>query len=121
MDKTAHTPSEIRLSADKAALTVAFGAARHTFSAEFLRVFSPSAEVQGHGMGQQKTIGGKKGVIITAIEPVGHYAVKLVFSDGHATGLYTWDFFSTMGEKQFEEWHAYTKRLAEKGLSREGV
>lgn len=115
------TPTEIRLSPDKAALTVSFGEARHTFTSEFLRVLSPSAEVQGHGLGQQKTLGGKKNVIITAIEPVGHYAVRLIFSDGHATGLYTWDFFAKMGEKQFEEWQAYTQRLAEKGLTREGV
>lgn len=115
------TPTEIRLSSDKATLTVAFNETQHTFTAEFLRVLSPSAEVQGHGIGQQKTIGGKKHVTITGIEPVGHYAVKLVFSDGHASGIYTWDYFANMGEKQFEEWQAYTQRLAKKGLKREGA
>lgn len=113
-------PSEIRLSADKSALTVSFGEVKHTFTAEFLRVTSPSAEVQGHGPGDLKTIGGKKNVTIKGIEPVGHYAVKLVFSDGHATGIYTWTYFADMGEKMTEKWQGYTNRLQQLGLTREG-
>lgn len=115
----APTPTEIRLGKDKTSLTVAFVEKSYTFTAEFLRVFSPSAEVQGHGPGQQKTIGGKKDVTITGVEPVGHYALKITFSDGHATGIYTWRFFAEMGEKQLDEWKAYTERLKAAGLTRE--
>ncbi len=111
-------PSEIRLSPDKETLTVSFTDKKFTFTAEFLRVMSPSAEVQGHGIGQRKIIGGKKGVTITAIKPVGNYAIQLTFTDNHNSGIYTWEFFANMGEKQFDEWTNYTTSLAEKGLSR---
>ena len=121
MRPTEIRPTEIRLSEDKTNLTVVFPEASHTFSAEFLRVLSPSAEVQGHGAGQQKTIGGKKSVRITGIEPVGHYAVKITFSDGHATGIFTWTYFADMGKKYDAEWQGYTQRLEAAGLSREGA
>ncbi len=114
-------PTEIRLGKDKTTLTVVFTQNTYTFTAEFLRVLSPSAEVQGHGPGQQKTIGGKKNVTITGLEPVGHYALKITFSDGHASGIYTWNYFAEMGEKQLDEWQAYTKRLAAAGLTREAA
>ena len=112
-------PSHIRLHKDKDALTVSFPEACYTFTAEFLRVNSPSAEVQGHGPHQKKCLGGKKMVTIQAIEPVGHYAIRLIFSDGHSTGIYTWDYFADMGEKQFDIWADYAKTLKEHGLHRE--
>lgn len=112
-------PTQIRLAKTKDSLSVSFPEGDYTFTAEFLRVNSPSAEVQGHGPGQKKLIPGKKNVTIKAVEPVGHYAVKLTFSDGHSTGIYTWQYFSDMGEKQFDVWAAYTDALKEKGLSRE--
>ena len=118
---SAPAPTEIRLGKDKTTLTVVFAEKTYTFTAEFLRVLSPSAEVQGHGVGQQKTISGKKDVTITGLEPVGHYALKIVFSDGHASGIYTWHYFADMGEKQRDEWQAYTDRLRAAGLKREAA
>lgn len=112
-------PSEIRLSKDKDALIVSFGPERYTFTAEFLRVNSPSAEVQGHGPGQKKLIPGKKNITIQGVEPVGHYAVRLDFSDGHNTGIFTWEYFADMGDRQFDIWAEYTEALKEKGWRRE--
>ena len=116
---SAPAPSEIRLSADKKTLTVSFGdGERHELSAELLRVESPSAEVQGHDPSAKKTVPGKRGVAIRAIEPVGNYAVRLVFDDGHDTGIYSWSVLhrlATEGEALFA---AYLKALEEKGLSR---
>jgi DUF971 family protein len=86
---------------------------------EFLRVYSPSAEVRGHGPGQEVLQVGKKDVEITRIEPVGHYAVQLCFSDGHDTGIYSWDLLYEYGLRQEEMWERYLKRLAEAGASRE--
>ena len=90
----ATAPQELRLSADKRTLTVFFAERTCVHTAEALRVNSPSAEVQGHGPGQQKIVTGKADVTITAIVPVGTYAVQLVFSDGHRTGIYTWDYLA---------------------------
>ncbi len=92
--------------------------ATHTFPAELLRVESPSAEVQGHGPDQRQTVPGKADVTINAIEPVGRYAVRLVFDDGHDTGLYSWRWFRDMIENRDEKWSAYLDALAAKGLSR---
>ncbi len=86
---------------------------------EFLRVFSPSAEVRGHGPGQEVLQTGKKAVEIARIEPVGSYAVQLVFSDGHDTGIYSFDLLYEYGSKQESMWNGYLKRLAEAGASRE--
>ena len=88
-------------------------------SAEFLRVHSPSAEVRGHGPGQEVLQVGKKQVEINAIEPVGTYGVKLVFSDGHDTGIYSWDYFHDLGIKQHEYWKTYLARMERAGASRE--
>ena len=115
----APSPTEIRLAKSKDSLSVAFPNEAFSFTAEFLRVNSPSAEVQGHGYGEKKLIPGKKNVTITAIEPVGHYAIRLTFSDGHSTGIYTWDYFAEMGEKQFDVWAEYTQALKKNNLSRE--
>lgn len=112
-------PSQIKLNKSKDALTVSFGETVFTFTAEFLRVNSPSAEVQGHGHGQKKLIPGKKTVTIQGVEPVGHYAVRLNFSDGHNTGIFTWDYFQEMGEKQFDVWAEYNQALRESGMSRD--
>ena len=89
-------PTEIRLAKDKRILTVCFPDDDIALSAEKLRVESPSAEVQGHHPSEKKSVTGKENVTISAIEPVGHYAVKLVFSDGHQTGLFTWDYLKQL-------------------------
>ncbi len=86
--------------------------------AEYLRVFSPSAEVKGHGPGQEVLQVGKEAVAIERIEPVGHYAVRLHFDDGHNTGLYTWRVLRTLGERQEENWQTYLARLAKSGYAR---
>lgn len=86
---------------------------------EFLRVYSPSAEVRGHGAGQEVLQTGKRGVGITALDPVGNYAVQPTFSDGHNTGLYSWDYLHTLGVKQQSMWQDYLARLAAAGASRE--
>jgi DUF971 family protein len=88
-------------------------------SCEYLRVFSPSAEVQGHGQGTSKLEYGKKDVNIIAIEPVGNYAVKLIFTDGHATGIYSWQTLHSLAINHDENWHKYITALATAGLSRE--
>jgi DUF971 family protein len=92
---------------------------RFELPAEYLRVESPSAEVQGHGPGQKVIVGGRRHVGITRIEPVGSYAVRLVFDDLHDSGLYTWDYLYELGEDHATRWAAYLAALAEKGLTRE--
>jgi len=86
---------------------------------ELMRVYSPSAEVQGHGPGQETLQTGKRDVVIDAIEPVGHYAVKPTFSDGHDTGLFTWDYLYRLGSQQDELFAQYLDRLAQAGLDRD--
>jgi DUF971 family protein len=101
-------PTEIRLSPDKRTLTVTFDDGE-TFAlpAEYLRVESPSAEVQGHSPSEKKTVTGKDQVTIAAVEPVGNYAVRLVFDDGHNTGLYAWDYLHELGRELDSRWLAY--------------
>ena len=107
-------PSEIRLSADKRTLNVTFeGGVSVALSAELLRVESPSAEVQGHGVGQKTTPLGKQDVCISRIEPVGNYAVRLVFDDGHDTGLYSWDILLDYGTRQDSLMADYCDRVAD--------
>jgi DUF971 family protein len=91
----------------------------YTLPAEYLRVESPSAEVQGHGAATKVTVAGKKNVAIAKIEPVGRYAVRLVFDDGHDTGLYSWDYLSKLGREQTKRWFEYEARLKAAGLKRE--
>ena len=113
-------PTEIRLRKAERVLDVAFDdGTRFSFPAEFLRVESPSAEVQGHGPGQKQIVSGRRHVGIMAIEPVGHYAVRLVFDDLHDSGIYSWDYLYQLGREQDQRWQAYLDALAAKGLSRD--
>jgi DUF971 family protein len=113
-------PTEIKLHQKSRLLEIAFSDGR-TFRlpCEFLRVFSPSAEVRGHGPGQEVLQAGKKDVNINRIEPVGSYAVQLFFSDGHDTGIYSWDLLYDYGLRQDEMWRHYLERMAKAGASRE--
>lgn len=113
-------PTEIKLHQQSKTLEIAFtDGNRYTMPCEYLRVFSPSAEVRGHGPGQEVLQVGKKNVEIKAIEPVGQYAVVLVFSDGHDSGIYSWDYLYDLGRKQDFYWQAYLRRMEEAGESRE--
>lgn len=113
-------PTEIKLHQVSRLLEISFDDGK-TFHlpCEFLRVHSPSAEVRGHGKGQETLQFGKKNVEIKAIEPVGNYAVQLSFSDGHNTGLYSWDILYDYGARQDELWTDYLKRLEAAGQSRD--
>ena len=112
-------PVEIRLSKDRRTLTVAFDTGEnHALPAEYLRVFSPSAEVQGHSPEQRVTVGGKAAVEILKVEPVGNYAVRLSFDDLHNTGIFTWSYLRKLGQEHAARWAAYLRELEEKGLSR---
>ncbi|PHP64917.1 hypothetical protein CSC94_21525 [Zhengella mangrovi] len=112
-------PSEIRLSKDKRTLTVTFDDAAYAFSAEMMRVMSPSAEVQGHSPSERKLVSGKRDVGIMAIVPVGNYAIRVAFDDMHDTGIFTWAWFREHGRAMDEKWQAYLDELAQKGLSRD--
>ena len=113
-------PEEIRLTGKGTNLRVTFGdGCVFDLSAEFLRVHSPSAEVQGHSAAQRKTVGGKAKVAIRDILPVGHYAVRLVFDDGHDSGIFTWNYLHDLGHHAPQKWTAYLVELEAKGLSRE--
>jgi DUF971 family protein len=113
-------PTEIKLHRASRVLEIAYAdGTRYSLPCEYLRVYSPSAEVRGHGGGEPMLIGGKHEVNIVAIEPVGRYAVRLRFSDGHDTGLYTWDALREFGENQERWWARYLERLAEHGMSRD--
>jgi DUF971 family protein len=113
-------PSEIKLHQQSRFMEIAFNdGSRFNLPYEYLRVFSPSAEVRGHGPGQEVLQVGKKNVEIKAIEPVGQYAVVLVFSDGHDSGIYSWDYLYDLARKQDFYWQAYLRRMEEAGASRE--
>jgi DUF971 family protein len=112
-------PTELRLHKDRKTLTVAFEDGAHfDLPAEYLRVKSPSAEVQGHSHDERKTVGGKQNVAILEVEPVGNYAVRLTFDDMHSTGIYSWDYLHELGDRQSEYWRGYLDDLAKKGLTR---
>ena len=112
-------PTDLILHQASHALEVAFDdGARFRLPCEYLRVESPSAEVQGHGPGQKVLVAGKRDVNITAIEPVGHYGVLLRFDDGHATGIYTWSTLRELGEQHATRWPAYLAALDHAGLTR---
>ena len=113
-------PTEIKLHRQSRVLEISFANGK-TFSlpCEFLRVYSPSAEVRGHGPGQEVLQVGKKLVEISKIEPTGSYAIQLTFSDGHDTGIYSWDTLYDYGLRQDAMWRHYLERLAEAGASRE--
>ena len=110
---------EIRLRTRSRVLEVSFDDGAHfELPAEYLRVHSPSAEVQGHGVEPPALITGKENVGISAVEPVGHYAVRLQFDDGHNTGLYTWKYLHELGTQQDLQWRAYLQRLENAGIVR---
>jgi len=113
-------PTELRVSKDRRTLTVAFeDGARYALSAEYLRVMSPSAEVQGHSPDERKTVAGKRDVEILNVEPVGNYAARITFDDMHATGLFGWDYLRELGARREEKWGNYLAELDAKGLTRE--
>ena len=115
-----HTPTEINLNRKTRMLTVSFDdGASIEMSCEYLRVHSPSAEVQGHGPGQGVLQVGKERVNIERIEPVGNYAIKPVFDDGHDTGIYSWDTLYTLGVNQAENWRDYLAQLKSAGHERQ--
>jgi len=115
-------PSELVVSKDRRELTISFkDGAQFQLSAEALRVFSPSAEVQGHSPQQRKLIGGKKQVGIMEMEPVGNYAVRITFDDMHNTGIFSWKWLRELGETYDEKWSAYLLELDQKGISRDPV
>jgi len=113
-------PIEIRLSKDRRTLTASFdNGERHALAAEYLRVFSPSAEVQGHSPEQRQLVAGKEAVEILKVEPVGNYAVRLHFDDLHNSGIYSWGYFQHLGRQHEALWTSYLEELVEKGLKRQ--
>jgi DUF971 family protein len=112
--------TELRFNKSERLLHVAFDdGTRFDFPAEYLRVESPSAEVQGHSPSQKQIVPGKHQIGITAIEPVGNYAVRLVFDDRHDTGIYSWEYLHELGREHDRRWQAYLDALATRGLSRD--
>ena len=112
-------PTELRVTDEGRVLAVTFEeGTRFSLAAEYLRVESPSAEVQGHSAAERKTVAGKRAVRITAATPIGNYAVKLRFDDGHDSGLFTWRYLHELGTEHEAKWEAYLAALAAKGLSR---
>src|SRR6201985_550338 len=119
MIETQAWPSELRLHKDRKTLTVSFeGGERFDLPAEYLRVKSPSAEVQGHSPDQRKTVPGKRDVAILELQTVGNYAVRPVFDDPHSTGLYSWDYLRELGRNREAWWQEYLDELSAKGLAR---
>lgn len=115
-------PTDITLHRKSRLLEIAFSDGSHfTLPFEFLRVHSPSAEVRGHGPGQETLQTGKAGVDIAEVIPVGNYAIQLVFSDGHDTGIFSWDYLHDIGRNHDRLWQAYLERLAAAGLGREAA
>jgi DUF971 family protein len=113
-------PTELRLSKERKTLTVAFGSGEsYALPAEYLRVKSPSAEVQGHSPDERKTVPGKRNVMILEVNPVGNYAVRLVFDDLHSTGIFSWDYLLELGRNQPKYWQDYLDELAAKGMTRD--
>jgi len=118
MPATDPWPTEIKLDKEQRAITVTFDdGASFALPAELLRVLSPSAEVQGHSPAERVTVPGKKAVRILRLEPVGNYAARIVFDDGHDTGLYTWSYLRELGENREARFNAYLEDLAAKHLS----
>ena len=113
-------PSEIRLQTKSRLLALTFDdGSQFELPFEYLRVYSPSAEVRGHGPGQEVLQTGKENVQITALDPVGHYAIRIVFDDGHDTGLYTWAYLYELGAEHGKRWQAYLDRLTAAGYPRQ--
>jgi len=115
-----HSPTHLTVHQHSGVLEIAFDdGARFRIPFELMRVYSPSAEVQGHGPGQEVLQTGKRGVEIVAVEAVGHYGIKPIFSDGHDTGIYSWSYLYRLGAEQDAMWKSYELRLAEAGLERD--
>ncbi|MEF2554253.1 DUF971 domain-containing protein [Aurantimonas sp. A2-1-M11] len=113
-------PQEIRVTPDRRTLVLVQPEGRRDeLSAEMLRVMSPSAEVQGHSPDQRKTVGGKIEVAIASVAPIGHYAVRIGFDDGHDTGIFTWGYLADLAREKDSRWQAYLDELQAKGLRRE--
>jgi DUF971 family protein len=113
-------PTELRLAKDRKVLTVAFeDGMSFALPAEYLRVKSPSAEVQGHAPDERKTVPGKRNVMILEVQPVGNYAVRLVFDDLHSTGIFSWDYLAELGRNQTKYWQDYLDELAAKRMARD--
>jgi DUF971 family protein len=113
-------PTEVRLRKDRRSLSVGFDdGMTYELPAEMLRVLSPSAEVQGHSPEQRKVVGGKQEVSIAAVDPVGNYAVRLTFDDGHNTGLFSWTYLRQLGDERERRWADYLNELAAKGMHRD--
>lgn len=114
------TPTEIRLKRAEKRIEVSFDDGQEfAFPAEFLRVESPSAEVQGHGPNDRRTVAGRRHVGIMALEPVGHYAIRILFDDLHDTGIYSWEYLHQLGREQPQRWRDYLAALATQGMSRD--
>jgi len=117
---TQHWPTELRLAKDRRTLAVTFAdGSAFTLPAEYLRVESPSAEVQGHTPDERKTVPGKRDVMILEVQPIGNYAVRLVFDDMHSTGIYSWDYLHDLGRDHDVRFARYLEELAAKKLSRD--
>ena len=115
-------PTELRLHKDRRVLQAAFdNGETYALDAEYLRVRSPSAEVQGHSPDERKTVAGKRDVAILEVHPIGNYAVRLVFDDLHSTGIFSWDYLLELGRNRARYWQDYLDELAGKGLSREAA
>ncbi len=120
LDASTPMPTEIKLHQASRVLELAFNnGSTFRLPYEYLRVYSPSAEVRGHGPGQETLQIGKKDVKISDVESVGHYALRPMFSDGHDTGIYSWDYLYDLGVRQSELWQRYLDRMAAAGASRE--
>jgi len=114
------TPTDIRLIRAENLLTITFSDGTTTsLPAEYLRIESPSAEVQGHSQAEKKLIPGKRHIAITAIEPIGNYAIRLTFSDGHDTGIFSWDILHRLGQEYQTRWPAYLAALQNAGQTRD--
>ena len=117
---TSPTPEAITVHTSSRVLEVAFSdGARFRIPFELMRVYSPSAQVQGHGKGQEVLQTGKREVLVNDVEPMGHYAIKPTFSDGHDSGIFTWDYLYHLGRDQTELWADYERRLLEAGMERD--
>lgn len=115
-----HVPTEIKLQKKSRQLSITFGETEQfDLSFEYLRVHSPSAEVMGHGPGQEVLQTGKENVRVNAVEPVGRYAVRLIFDDGHDSGLYTWKYLYQLGSERESRWQVYLDRLTSAGYARQ--
>ena len=114
------TPVEIRVRRASRRLEVDFeGGLKFSYPAEYLRVESPSAEVQGHSPAERVTVPGKRDVGISAVDPIGHYAIRIHFDDGHDTGIFTWEYLLQLGQEHVQRWEAYLAALEVKGFSRD--